>query len=154
MPIDPDEQWLQDMSATYARNAKYAVSRNSYNSQLSPGDETKFRQWVDQNRVPFNANDPIQDYDMRGYWRDIAHQGQNETGVNKNDGELHYPDTYKTPYHHSFSSESMYARPNAPAWINDHQLADPATGDVLWDEQYMGQQAPITTRQLPPAKRR
>ncbi len=73
-----------------------------------------------------------------------------QTAVNQTDGLLHFPDKWKTPFHHSFSADSQYAKPNAPRWINDTQLADPATGDVLWDERYMGQPTPITSAPLAP----
>ena len=150
--LPPDDQWAQDMSATYARNAKYARNHPTYQTRLSSREDMLFRQWLEQNQVPFNPNDPISDYDMRGYWRDIASAGDNQTAVNENDGRLHFPDTYKTPYHHSFSSESIYAQPNAPSWINDHQLVD-ENGDVVWDERYMGQSPEIEMSSIRPARK-
>lgn len=147
--LTDDEQWLQNLSATYARNAKYAVSDPTYQTPLSPQQETAFRHWVVQNKVPFNPADASpQDYDMRGYWQDIAAGGASETARNANDGEMHFPDTYKTPYHHSFSSESKYAQPDAPVWINDHQLADRHTGDVVWDERAMGPLGAVNVSRL------
>lgn len=56
------------------------------------------------------------------------------TEVNPNDSQLHYPDYYKTPLHSSFSSESQWAGPNAPSWINDSQLVAP-NGRIMFDEQ-------------------
>lgn len=151
--LPPDDQWAQDMSATYARNAKYALSHPSYQTRLSSREDMMFRQWLAEHRVPFNPDDPIADYDMRGYWKDVARGGGDRTSVNENDGRLHFPDTYKTPYHHSFSSESIYARPSAPSWINDYQLAD-ENGDVVWDERYMGRQPEVEVSSLKTARKR
>lgn len=131
-PSDDDE-WMATMRERLGRNLPYAQP-GPYTTQLPPAQEQQFQQWVAQNKVPFNPRDQVSDYDMRGYYRDIASKGQSETARNANDGRMHFPDTYKTPYHQSFSAESQYAKPNAPIWINDHQLADPTTGRVVWDE--------------------
>ena len=128
------DDWQGNYNANFAKNQQYAVPDKTYQTDLKPADEQAFRDWVAQNKVPFNPNEPTQDYDMRGYWKDIASQGNNETAINPNDQQLHFPDTYKTPYHQSFSGESKYAKPGGPVWINDHQLADPRTGAILFDE--------------------
>lgn len=108
----------------------------SLNTQLSPLDEFQFRNWVQQNNVPFDVNAPgATDYDMRGYWRGLT-QGNPmavPTEINQNDGKPHYTDYYKTPLHQSFSDASQWAGPGAPQWVNDHQLASP-NGRVLFDE--------------------
>lgn len=44
--------------------------------------------------------DASHDYDMRGYFAD--------TGKTPNAEGDHYPDTYKKPWHPTFSDESMY----------------------------------------------
>lgn len=124
-----DEVWLAGMREQAALHAPYAKA-GPYTTTLSPAEEAQFREWVAANRIPFNPNDPVADYDMRGYWRDGQQGG---TSININDGRPHYPDTYKTPYHRSFSAESRYAAPGAPTWINDHQLALPS-GKVIFDE--------------------
>jgi hypothetical protein len=129
-----DKAWLAGMMANLTRNAPYAKPSDSYQTPLEPPEEGAFRTWVQKNGVPFNPDDQVTDYDMRGYWRSLQRGADAGTAVNPNDGQLHYPDTYKTPYHQSFSAESIYAKPNAPVWINDHQLADPKTGKVIFDE--------------------
>lgn len=128
------DNWQSRYNATFNRNRQWAQSLPSYTTQLSPPEEQAFRSWVTQNRVPFNPVEPTQDYDMRGYWKSVAAQGGNQTAINPNDHQLHFPDTFKTPYHQSFSNESMYALPTAPRWVNDYQLVDPATGTVVFDE--------------------
>ena len=107
----------------------------STNTQLDPANELAFRQWVIQNKVPFNPEAQTSDYDMRGYYQGLQ-QGQpmaKPSEVNPNDQRLHYPDYYKTPSHQSFSSESQWAGSNTPAWINKSQLAAPS-GKVVFDE--------------------
>src|SRR5262245_41010857 len=102
-----------------------------YQTQLSPADEMAFRRWVAINNIPFNPNDPASDYDMRGFWK----AGAQGAEINPIDKRLHYPDTYKTPYHQSFSALSKYATADAPTWQNnDTQLVD-KNGNVLFDEQ-------------------
>lgn len=118
----------------FARNSKHAVAQASYQTALPPAEEQQFRQWVQQNAIPFDPNDAKSDYDMRGYWRDVASKGGDETAMNADDHRRHFPDTYKTPYHRSFSAESRFAREGAPAWADDHQLVDPATKEVVFDE--------------------
>lgn len=79
---------------------------------LSPQDELAFQMWAKMTDAPITP-----DYDMRGYWLSGA-SGQDPTSH-------HYPDTYKTPLHKTFSDESVYATPDAPHWY----------GDVLIDKQ-------------------
>jgi len=117
----------------YARNAKWAKPMPGYQTTLDPAREMQFREWVAKNGVPFDPNEANADYDMRGYWQDMLAGRAGGTQVNANDGLPHYPDTYKTPYHQSFSNESRYALPNAPHWANDHQLVD-SNGVVVFDE--------------------
>lgn len=84
-----------------------------YKTALPMLDELKFQNWVKQNKVPFDDG-PKSDYDMRGFYKDMQ-SGKLATGLGP-DGTIHYPDTYKTPYHKTFSNESIYATPNAPHW--------------------------------------
>jgi hypothetical protein len=88
-----------------------------YHTPLAPEQEAVFQQWVKQNKIPWQDS-PTSDYDMRGYW--LAQQSgdpQAKTSINPVDKKPHYPDTFKTPYHKSFSNESMYAQPGAPHWV-------------------------------------
>ncbi len=105
-----------------------------YLTQLSPYNENLFQTWVHRNQVPFDPS-PTADYDMRGFFQGLLDRHPLAlTSINPNDGKLHFPDYWKTPYHQSFSNESQYALPTAPRWINDHQLAD-TSGKVVFDEQ-------------------
>jgi DMSO/TMAO reductase YedYZ molybdopterin-dependent catalytic subunit len=108
------------------------AKQGSYRTQLSMPEESAFQQWVLRNRVPFDDS-PESDYDMRGYWRNEVSGGKNAVPqVSAFDGLPHYTDKYKTPYHRSFSRESMYATPNAPQWEGD-KLTN-RLGMVLVDE--------------------
>ena len=74
---------------------------------------------------------PASDYDYRGLFRDSqAQKGSMDT----NDGEIHFTDKYKTPYHESFSRESQYATPDAPFWLKNRYLIDQKTGETLFDD--------------------
>lgn len=115
-------------------NSPYvAQGVQNYATQLQPLDEMAFRQWVQQNNVPFNPNQQTQDYDMRGFYQGLQQQNPRAmTAVNPNDQQLHYPDYWKTPYHQTFSGESKFAGPVAPAW-QGNQLVSPG-GRILFDE--------------------
>lgn len=117
----------------------------SYDTPLNPLQELMFQGWVQKNGVPFNANakGPA-DYDMRGYYQGLQNGNPmaRPTEVNPNDNRPHYTDYYKTPMHQSFSSGSQWAGPDAPQWINDHQLAGP-NGRVMFDEKPSGFQSAL-----------
>jgi hypothetical protein len=98
-----------------------------YVTKLPTAQEQAFQSWVKKNKVPWQDT-PTADYDMRGYWK--AKQGGDPTA--KQAGNLHFPDTYKTPYHKTFSNESRYATPNAPHWAGDRLIDQ--SGKVMADE--------------------
>jgi len=126
---------LSLLRANFDRNAPFAKKADAggYQTPLTPDEEAQFRKWVADSKAPFNPDDKMSDYDMRGYWKDIAAKGGDSTQRNATDGEMHYPDTYKTPYHQSFSAESRYATPDAPKWTSDTQLTG-SDGKVSFDE--------------------
>jgi len=97
----------------------------AYQTKLPPAKEALYQKWLDSTSRDvghrLNPDDP--GYDMRGYWRDVV-----ATGRFKRMGQdQHFPDTYKTPYHPTFSRESRFATSDAPMWRDD-QLVDAATG--------------------------
>jgi hypothetical protein len=114
---------------------------SDYNTKLKLADELAFRAWLAQNKVPFDPNAGTTDYDMRGFWQGAQQQRPGMTAaVNPNDNQMHYPDTFKTPYHPSFSRESQWAGPDAPRWMESSALAGPvsrlvnARGETTFDE--------------------
>jgi hypothetical protein len=147
MKPEPSQEQIFD------RNKAYAKPEKSYLTTLPASDEAKFQQWVKANKVPFDPS-PAADYDMRGYWKalesgDTEHTG---TGVNKNDGQLHFSDYFKTPYHKSFSAESQWATKDAPKWNDKDQLIAP-DGKVVFDERTKPGVVPFDFKPvLPPQK--
>jgi hypothetical protein len=123
-PLFTDEG-PQYYSAAYRHNAPFAKPA-PYNTKLNPQQEKAFRGWVLNNHVPFDVNDPVQDYDMRGFWLSKAKAGT-EPG-----GGVGYPDTFKTPYDTTFSAESKYATANCPfVWHGDN-LVDLRDGTLVF----------------------
>lgn len=104
----------------------------TFHTPLGPTDENNFQNWVKTSKVPFDPG-PKADYDMRGYWKAmIANPTTVKQSMSDFDGKMHFPDTWKTPYHKTFSNESIYAPKDAPHWEGD-RLID-KTGKVVADE--------------------
>jgi hypothetical protein len=124
---------VADPKANYERNKAWAKI-GPYETALNPNQEKQFRQWVAQNRIPFDPEERPNDYDMRGYYKALL-----ENKVERrdpNDPEAHFPDTFKTPYHESFSNESRYATHDAPRWTESetHDLLVDKDGNVVFSE--------------------
>jgi len=120
----------------FKRNQAYvAPGDHVYNTPLPGNDEKAFRQWLAENKVPFDANAPVTDYDMLGFWKAMqTGDPRAANAVDPNDGKLHYSDYWKTPYHESFSAESQWANPKtAPHWNEKDQLVAP-DGSVIYDD--------------------
>lgn len=97
-------------------------------------DETAFRGWLKKNNVPFNADAPVTDYDMRGFYKGLqSGDPKAASAIDPNDSRLHYPDYWKTPYHETFSQESQWATPTAPQWNSLDQLISPG-GRIKFDD--------------------
>lgn len=135
--MGPDRNPRLNALQNYARNAPFTGSGRpaaSYDTKLDPMQEMAFRQWTRDNKVPFDSNAQNQDYDMRGFYQGLQ-QGdpRAQSAVDPNDNRLHYPDTWKTPYHETFSADSQYANKDAPQWNDKDQLIDPS-GRVVFDD--------------------
>lgn len=129
----PDDAYLQELQGYYKRNKGYA-KKGEYQTTLQPGEEIAFRRWALANNVPFNFEQPVQDYDMRGFWKALmSGDPRAATAINPNDKQLHFPDFWKTPYHQSFSRESQWATEKAPTWNEKDQLVLPG-GQIVFDE--------------------
>jgi hypothetical protein len=110
-----------------------------YRTPLSAAEEGRFRQWLQSTGNPwrFDVNAKATDYDMRGYWKDIASKGRDLSSINPLDKRLHLVDTYKTPYDTTFSAESKYAVPGAPLkWVDggtpQERLINTQTGQTMF----------------------
>jgi len=120
----------------YGRNQAWVLpGEHVYNTVLSPDQEAAFRQWVLANKAPFQPDERVSDYDMRGFWSALqSGDPRARSAIDPNDRRLHYPDYWKTPYHQSFSNESQWADPaKAPRWNERDQLVLP-DGTVLYDD--------------------
>ncbi len=91
------------------------ILAQGHNYKLSRRDELAYQVWRKENNVP-ESND----YNMRGYYQSLQLPGAQGSSVNANDGQMHYPDTFKLPNHQTFSTESGYynpaTMPNTPSW--------------------------------------
>lgn len=111
-----------------------------YTTPLKPDEEKQFLGWVQQNKVPFDPKEDKPDYDMRGFWKALQAKDPRATqGVDPYDKKMHFPDTWKTPNHKTFSNESIYALPTAPKWVGNRFLVDSKTGRVLYDDKAANQ---------------
>lgn len=124
-----------DLEQNYARNAPYMRSgASNFFTTLPPDQERLFRAWVGTNKVPFDPQAKVADYDMRGFWQALrGDDPRAKSAVDPNDKRLHYPDYWKTPYHQTFSNESQWASPDAPHWSDAGELID-KSGGVLFDD--------------------
>jgi hypothetical protein len=100
---------------------------SSYHTKLSKPEEREFHDWFRAlgdaiGRPPGSPDDPT--YDYRGFWRSQKLGGRG-TGLDPGTGTIHFPDTFKTPVHPTFSNESKYA----PAGFDRHWK-----GNVLVDK--------------------
>jgi len=99
---------------------------DKYRTKLTSGEETLYKKWLKSTSrdtgVDYDPDDAS--YDMRGYWRDVVAGGR----FQRMGKAQHFPDTYKTPYHRTFSRESKFATSFAPFWDGD-TLKDAITGE-------------------------
>jgi hypothetical protein len=102
----------------------------TYRTELTPMEEQMFQAWVAKNNVPTAGND----YDMRGFFRAmLSGDPRAASAIDPNDSRMHYPDTWKTPSHETFSRDSQWALPNSPAWNEQDQLVGPG-GRIVFDD--------------------
>jgi hypothetical protein len=104
------------------------VNQSGYRTRLHPLQEQAFQLWFRQMRDQLGRDLDPEDptYDMRGFWQQLQMGGQG-TGLDPGSGEIHFPDTFKTPQHPTMSAESRYAPPGAPTW-NEHDILVDQTG--------------------------
>lgn len=86
----------------------------NYLSQGRPktlGDAIAYQYWLKQNKV---QDSPYSDYDNYGAFK---------AGINRDPLSQHFPDTFKLPWHSSFSNQSKYYKKGMPAvyWDNNGQ---------------------------------
>lgn len=122
--------WLAQFSAVVdSLNKSIATTQGQFTTYLGPEQEQSFQDWVKQNKIPWQDS-PTADYDMRGFYQAMI---SGDPNAHRSSANLHFPDTWKTPYHKTFSNESIYSagRP-APHWEGDRLIDD--HGNVVADE--------------------
>jgi len=82
----------------------------AYDTKLNTEEETQYQKYAQSLGDKGNTID----YDLRGYWKNIARVHPKESPTATND--KHFPDTYKKPNHPGFSTESIYATGGDKAW--------------------------------------
>jgi hypothetical protein len=146
-PSDEDKDTLRRLSRI-AGSSNYnptsdiaAQGPQNYSTPLSATEEPAFQNWLKTNQVPYK-DEPRADYDMRGFYK-AAQFGDPRASqsLNAGDQQMHFPDTWKTPYHTGFSNESMYAPQSAPRWEED--VLKSAGGKVVSDERPSQPQTPL-----------
>lgn len=124
--------WEDQLNANYERNKGYATP-GAYQTELPPEQEQQFQKWLITNKVPFDPSQSVQDYDMRGFFSALLKgDPRAKNAIDPYDHRLHFPDVWKTPYHETFSNESIYAGKGAPSWDKKDRLVAP-DGTVVFD---------------------
>ena len=104
-------------------------------TKLSPDQEKEFQDWAAKNSdmVKGELDTKTPDYDVRGRWL-AEKNGDPDAKLTRSafDGKLHASDKWKTPFHRTFSAESIYAAPGAPKW--DGNVLKDKDGNVIADE--------------------
>ena len=96
-----------------------------YETKLSKDEEKEFVKWMQASKEQgiIHPDDNGDDYDFRGFWKDIVKNNDNEQNYST---ETHFPDTYKKPNHETFSVESKYAKGNlkkyAGSWDGEEYI--------------------------------
>ena len=103
--------------------------RESYISPMTPAERDAFTAWVRQNNVPYDPS-PKADYDMPGFWLALKNgDPRAKSAISPDDNRMHFPDTWKTPYHQTFSNESQYStNPYDPKWVRNGKFFDLVQG--------------------------
>lgn len=132
--LGPDRMDFMRSMMEHTPNPEDVDPRPYHSPLLNDEQEARFKKWIKDNNIPFDDS-PTSDYDMQGFFKAMERGDPNaKTAVSKFDGKLHFPDTWKTPYHKTFSNESIYAEDvaDAPHWEGDRLIDN--DGNVLLDE--------------------
>ena len=101
------------------------ADQSRYLTRLTRAEERAYQLWFAQTKEALgrdlDPDDPT--YDMRGFWRAMQ-LGHPPPQLDSYSGEIHFPDTFKTPLHPTMSAESIYAPPGAPTWDDQGVLRD------------------------------
>ena len=134
-----DQQYAEYRQGLFKRNQAFSKGKFNLTTFKTDKEEEDYRKWAEDKKIPINHEDPYPDYDMRGFYKALKSGDKKATSaINPSDGQIHYPDHWKTPYHETFSAQSQWAnKKTAPDWVGDDKkgwkLQDKA-GNVYKDE--------------------
>lgn len=127
------------MSSILSANNSPQAQAPTFKTPLNDDQESLFQNWVKTNSIPFDDS-AKSNYDMRGYFKNEVLKGKDNVTVSGYDKLRHFPDTYKTPYHETFSNESIYSKGAYKTdrhWVGNDligfKLVD-SKGNVIKDE--------------------
>ena len=87
-----------------------------YKTNLTPQEEQQFLKWYKMvammNQLDSDPDHPYHHYDYRGFWKNSSEQDR--LTMSLYNFNKHFPDTYKTPMHPTFSDESIYSNAFTP----------------------------------------
>ena len=99
-------------------------------TKLAPDEQRDYEKWA--RGIGKNPKDEEQDYDLKGYWKDVI-RGNPDLPEHMKDRTMyerdlartmgpgrHFPDTYKKPTHPTFSDESIYNRSMMAGGVSGH----------------------------------
>ncbi len=116
-----------------------------YRTKLGMSEDIQYQAWRAANDVPDENTGFSSEYDMPGFYQEqnqdgivqrlLGAMGSGSATEMKSDG-LHYPDTYKTPFHPTTSNESKYKLPGMnrewmPNKSGGWDLIDLDTGAII-----------------------
>ena len=95
-----------------------------YKTKLTSQEEQQFLKWYKMvammNQLDPNPDHPDHHYDYRGFWKNSSEQDRLSMSLFVPD--KHFPDTYKTPLHPTFSNESIYSNAFTPGGHWDGEI--------------------------------
>ena len=96
----------------YSKNSQFLQPGSAgFNTTLPPLVENQFRGWAGQNNIPIGNG--TSEYDMRGLYQGLMNGHPKAQGFDPSSGM--FPHFWTTPYSGSFSNQSQWAQPHAPA---------------------------------------
>lgn len=122
-----------------APDAPVPYTRDMFRTKLDPVEEQLFKRWYSKVSKRLGISEdpdaPEHHYDYRGYWRK---EGRNVPAIFMG-RNWHFPDTYKTPWHETFSTDSIYSTPEhtGGTWDGDKFIDSDWTRSVRETGNYL-----------------
>ena len=81
-------------------------------TQLQNPQEQAFRQWIAENKMPFDANAQGQNYDMRGFWQGLQQGNPHALGAMGDNPPFSFPGQWALPGHPNFQAPNLNPQAN------------------------------------------